>query len=83
MEIVQSYWEILVALFLGVVTAVKLLQQTQELRKDVDDLVRQLEAKDTYTETVKLRAEVDVHSKQITGLWDSYNKLRDKINGAH
>lgn len=87
MDLIQEYWEILVALFLGVVTAVKLLQQTQELRKDVDDLVRQLESKskerqNTYTETVKLRAEVDVHSKQITGLWDGYNKLRDKFNGT-
>ena len=75
MEMIQEYWEILVALFLGIVTAVKLLQQTQELRKDVDDINR----RDMYTETVKLRAQSDVHSKQISELWVHINKLSDKI----
>jgi len=75
MDMIQEYWEILVALFLGIVTAVKLLQQTQELRKDVDDINR----RDMYTETVKLRAQSDVHSKQISELWVHINKLSDKI----
>tara|TARA_R100000687_G_scaffold64999_1_gene53377 strand:+ start:325 stop:555 length:231 start_codon:yes stop_codon:yes gene_type:complete len=75
MDMIQEYWEILVALFLGVVTAVKLKQETQELRKDVDDINR----RDMYTETVKLRAEADVHSKQISELWVHINKLADKI----
>lgn len=75
MEIIQEYWEILVALFLGVVTAVKLKQETQELRKDVDDINR----RDMYTETVKLRATSDVHSKQITELWTHINELRGKV----
>ena len=75
MELVQEYWEILVALFLGVVTAVKLKQETQELRKDVDDIYR----RDMYTEVIKLRAQSDVHSKQITELWNHVNKLSDKI----
>ena len=75
MEIIQEYWEILVALFLGVVTAVKLKQETQELRKDVDDINR----RDMYTETVKLRATSDVHSNQITELWSHVNDLRNKV----
>ena len=75
MELVQEYWEILVAGFLGIVTAVKLLQQTQELRKDVDDINR----RDMYTETVKLRATSDVHSNQITELWAHVNDLRNKV----
>ena len=80
MEAIQSYWEILVALFLGVVTAVKLKQETQELRKDVDDIVsRRHEDKDVYTETVRLRAQVDVQAKQITEIWNHINKLQDKI----
>lgn len=74
MELVQSYWEILVALFFGVVIAVKLKQETQELRKDVDDMNR----RDTYMEVVKLRAEMDTVSKNITSLWDQMNRLSDR-----
>ena len=74
MELVQSYWEILVALFFGIVVAVKLKQETQELRKDVDDMNR----RDTYMEVVKLRAEMDTVSKNIASLWDQTNRLNDR-----
>ncbi|MBH48817.1 MAG: hypothetical protein CME71_11675 [Halobacteriovorax sp.] len=74
MELIQSYWEILAALFLGIVTAVKLKQETQELRKDVDDINR----RDTYTEVVKLRAEMDTVTKNIASLWDQTNRLSDR-----
>tara|TARA_R100001244_G_scaffold127662_1_gene98382 strand:- start:714 stop:944 length:231 start_codon:yes stop_codon:yes gene_type:complete len=75
MEIIAEYWEILVALFAGIVTAVKLKQETQELRKDVDDIHR----RDMYTEVVRLRAELDTLSKNNTQLWEMVNKLRDRI----
>ena len=74
MDLVSQYWEILVALFLGIVTAVKLKQETQELRKDVDDINR----RDTYTEVVKLRAEMDTVSRNIASLWNQINRLNDK-----
>ncbi|MBE44123.1 MAG: hypothetical protein CMO16_02935 [Thaumarchaeota archaeon] len=74
MDLVSQYWEVLVALFLGVVTAVKLKQETQELRKDVDDINR----RDTYTEVVKLRAEMDTVTRNIASLWDQINRLNDK-----
>ena len=74
MELVQSYWEILVALFFGIVIAVKLKQETQEVRKDVDDMNR----RDTYMEVVKLRAEMDTVAKNITSLWDQMNRLSDR-----
>ena len=74
MDLVRQYWEILVALFLGIVTAVKLKQETQELRKDVDDINR----RDTYTEVVKLRAEMDTVSRNIASLWNQINRLNDK-----
>ena len=74
MDLVSQYWEILVALFLGIGTAVKLKQETQELRKDVDDINR----RDTYTEVVKLRAEMDTVSRNIASLWNQINRLNDK-----
>ena len=74
MDLVSQYWEVLVALFLGVVTAVKLKQETQELRKDVDDINR----RDTYTEVVKLRAEMDTVTRNIASLRDQINRLNDK-----
>ena len=74
MDLVSQYWEILVALFLGIVTAVKLKQETHELRKDVDDINR----RDTYTEVVKLRAEMDTVSRNIASLWNQINRLNDK-----
>jgi len=74
MELVQSYWEILVALFMGIVVAVKLKQETQELRKDVDDMNR----RDTYMEVVKLRAEMDTVNKNVTSLWDQLNRVSDR-----
>ena len=47
------------------------------MRKDVD----QIQKRDTYVETVKLRAEMDVQNKQVSALWDFVNKLREKFNG--
>jgi hypothetical protein len=49
----------------------------KNLRKDVDEIQK----RDTYVETVKLRAEMDVHTKQVSALWDFCNKLREKFNG--
>ena len=47
---------------------------------EVEDITK----RDTYVETVKLRAEVDVLNKQTSALWDFCNKLRDKFtNGGH
>ncbi len=75
MEAISEYWEVLVALFAGIVTAVKLKQETQELRKDVEDIHR----RDTYIEVVRLRAELDTLAKNNTQLWEMVNKLRDRL----
>ena len=57
--------------------AVRLEAEVKNLRKDVD----QMQKRDTYVETVKLRAEMDVQNKQVSALWDFVNKLREKFNG--
>ena len=57
--------------------AVRLESEVKNLRKDVDDIKK----RDTYVETVKLRAEMDVNNKQVSSLWDFVNKLREKFNG--
>jgi len=63
------------------VAAVKLNSLVQILRRDVDTLDRDIKRRDTYVETVKLRAEVDQNSKNISSLWEAVNKFRDKKNG--
>ena len=57
--------------------AVKLSAQVKEIQKDLDGI----EKRDTYVETVKLRAEVDQLRGQVGALWDYTNKLRDKFTG--
>ena len=56
---------------------VKLNSQVKEIQKDLDNISK----RDTYVETVKLRAEVDQIQSQVSSLWDYTNKLRDEFNG--
>lgn len=81
MELLQQYWDQLAVLFFVVVMAVRLRENVSSLRKDVDSLSSDLEKRDTYVEVVKLRAELDVASKNITALWNYTNSLRDRMNG--
>lgn len=64
-----------------IVMAVRLESEVRALRKDLDNIKKELERRDTYVETVKLRAEVDMINKNVSALWDFTNKLRDKFNG--
>jgi len=81
MELLQQYWDQLAVLFFAVAMAVRLRENVSSLRKDVDSLSSNLDKRDTYVEVVKLRAELDVASKNITALWDYTNSLRDRMNG--
>lgn len=81
MELLQQYWDQLAVLFFVVVMAVRLRENVSSLRKDVDSLSSDLEKRDTYVEVVKIRAELDVASKNITALWNYTNSLRDRMNG--
>ena len=77
MEIITSHWHQIVFIIGLIVVAVKLNAQVKEIQKDLDNIAN----RDTYVETVKLRAEVDQISGQVGALWDYTNKLRDEFNG--
>ena len=79
--LISQYWEQLVALFLAVAAVVRLKQETEGLRKELDNVVASLEKRDTYVEVVKLRAELDIANKNVSALWDYTNSLRDRMNG--
>ena len=77
MELITSHWHQIIFIISLIVVAVKLNAQVKEIQKDLDSI----EKRDTYVETVKLRAEVDQQKSQVSALWDYTNKLRDKFNG--
>ena len=77
MELITSHWHQIIFIISLIVVAVKLNAQVKEIQKDLDNI----EKRDTYLETVKLRAEVDQLRSQVSALWDYTNKLRDKFNG--
>jgi len=75
---IREYWQQVMGLLALVVVAVKLSSSVKELRKDVDDII----SRNTFVETTKLRAQVDMHEKQISAIWQYTNKLRDMFNGS-
>ena len=77
MELLIAHWHQILFVIGIIVVAVRLESEVKNLRKDVD----QIQKRDTYVETVKLRAEMDVQNKQVSALWDFCNKLREKFNG--
>ena len=77
MELITTHWHQIVFIIGLIVVAVKLNAQVKEIQKDLDNIQK----RDTYVETVKLRAEVDQQKSQVSALWDYTNKLRDKFNG--
>jgi hypothetical protein len=82
MELIKLYWHQIVFIIGLVVVAVKLSAQVNSIQKDLNNLTKDLNRRDTYVETVKLRAEVDGINRNITGLWAFCDKLRDKLNGS-
>ena len=77
-SLIRDYWQQVMGLLALVVIAVKLSSSVKELRKDVDDIT----SRNTFVETTKLRAQVDMHEKQISAIWQYTNKLRDMFNGG-
>ena len=82
MELITDYWHQILFLVGAIVVAVRLESEVKALRKDLDNLTKELNRRDTYVETVKQRSEIDVLNKQISSLWEFANKLRDKFNGS-
>ena len=75
MELITDYWQQLLFVITVVVISVKLNASVAELKKDVDQIL----SRDTYIETTKLRAQVDMQEKQISALWEFTNNLRDRL----
>ena len=78
MDLLKEYWHQIVFIGLIIVMFTRLREQTGELRKDVDEIIK----RDTYVRTVKLEAEMSTIQKQVSALCDYCNKLRDKFNGG-
>ena len=82
MEIVTEYWHQIIFFLGAVVVAVRLQSDVNSNKRELRQLQNELDRRDTYVETVKQRAELDIHGKQISTLWEFVNKLRDKMNGG-
>ena len=70
MEFIRDYWSQIIVLLGAIVAAVKMNSLLQILRRDVDSLDKDIKRRDTYVETVKLRAEVDQLNKNVSSLWE-------------
>ena len=77
MEIVTEYWHQIIFFLGAVVVAVRLQSDVNSNKRELSQLKNELDRRDTYVETVKQRAEIDIHGKQISTLWEFVNKLRD------
>jgi hypothetical protein len=73
-EQITAYWPQVLAIVAIIVMFVKLKSAVAELRKDVDDINK----RDTYTQVVKLRADLDAlksstdeKTKSLFSLWNT------------
>jgi len=82
MEALTEYWHQILFFIGAIIMAVRLESEVKSNRRDLNHLTDELDRRDTYVETVKHRAEIDIHGKQISTLWEFVNKLRDKMNGG-
>tara|TARA_Y100001947_G_C10294803_1_gene284506 strand:+ start:611 stop:850 length:240 start_codon:yes stop_codon:yes gene_type:complete len=78
MEIIREFWHQIIFIGLILVLFTRLREQTTELRKDVDEILK----RDTYVRGVKMEAEMATMNKQVSALWAFVNKLRDRFNGT-
>jgi hypothetical protein len=81
MDFLTQYWEQIIFIGALIIVATRLREQVTECRRDIDELTR----RNTYAETVKLRAEFDAQvgnlQKQVSALWEFCNSMRDRQNG--
>lgn len=76
MEIIQGYWHQIAFFIAFIVVAVRLESEVKSLRKDLDNLSKELIRRDTYVESVKHTTEIHQMQKNISALWDFVNKLK-------
>ena len=84
LDMLSAHWHQIMFIGFLIVWATRSREQISELQKDVcilqKDLAKNIEWRQQQQEKlVQLRAEQDVANKQITSIWDVYNKLREKI----
>ena len=84
LDMLSAHWHQIMFIGFLIVWATRSRAQISELQKDVCILQRDLAKNIEWTQQqqeklVQLRAEQDVANKQITSIWDVYNKLREKI----
>ncbi len=84
LDMLSAHWHQIMFIGFLIVWATRSREQISELQKDVCILQKDLSKNIEWTQQqqeklVQLRAEQDVANKQITSIWDVYNKLREKI----
>jgi|TARA_R100001163_G_C4964136_1_gene126740 hypothetical protein len=84
LDMLSAHWHQIMFIGFLIVWATRSREQISELQKDVcilqKDLAKNIEwTQQQQEKLVQLRAEQDVANKQITSIWDVYNKLREKI----
>lgn len=75
MDFIQDYWHQILFLGIVVILFTRMRAELHELTKDVEEIRK----RELYAKFVELRAETTVLNKQVTGLWDFANTLRDRI----
>ena len=81
----STHWHQIMFIGFLIVWATRSREQISELQKDVCTLRKELDKNIDWTQNqqerlVQHRAEQDVSNKQITNLWDLYNKMREKVH---
>ena len=85
LDMLSTHWHQIMFIGFLIVWATSSREQISELQKDVCTLRKELDKNIAWTHhqqerLVQLRAEQDVSNKQITNLWDLYNKMREKVH---
>ena len=81
----STHWHQIMFIGFLIVWATRSREQISELQKDVCTLRKELDKNIDWTQIqqerlVQLRAEQDGSNKQISNLWDLYNKMREKVH---
>jgi predicted nuclease with TOPRIM domain len=85
LDMLSAHWHQIMFIGFLIVWATRSREQISELQKDVCRLRQDLDKNISWTQSqqevlVQLRAEQDVTNKQITSLWDLFNKLRERVH---
>ena len=74
MEFITDYWEQILFIGAAIIVATRLREQVNEARRDIDALTDQLDKRDTYVETVRLRAQFDAQMANLVAFLQSVTR---------